>query len=77
MVIQVRYIHKHLREYVSTDLLNILYHTKSCKTNPHTYIYVSGSMQAETFAVASSFGSYPRQMGASSVPLLEPQVLHK
>lgn len=43
----------------------------------HIHTYVSGSMQAETFAVASSFGSYPRQMGASSVPLLEPQVLHK
>ena len=34
-------------------------------------------MQADTFAAASSIGSYPTQIGTSSVPLLNPQVLHK
>jgi hypothetical protein len=69
-VIHLRYPYKYLRDYVNTDLLNMLYHIKLCITNPYTYTHVSGSMQADTFAVASSTGSYPTKIGASSVPLL-------
>jgi len=32
----------------------MLYHIKLCIINPQTYILVSGSIQADTFAVASS-----------------------